>query len=76
MPRPFGSPLTLAPELARQLQVLARAASTPQALAFRCRLNLRVARDDHCLRLSPGDALTDHFPGAGKGADSSNSSRR
>jgi hypothetical protein len=46
MPRPFGSPLPLAPEVARQLQALARAASTPQALAFRCRLILRAARDD------------------------------
>ena len=46
MPRPFGSRLALAPEIARQLQALARAGSTPQALAFRCRLILRVARDD------------------------------
>jgi hypothetical protein len=47
MPRPFGSRITLAPELAQQLQTLARAGSTPQALAFRCRLILHAARDHH-----------------------------
>jgi hypothetical protein len=46
MPRPFGSPLRLAAELRRQLHALARARSTPQALAFRCRLILRAADDD------------------------------
>jgi hypothetical protein len=46
MPRPFGSRITLAPELAQQLHTLARASSTPQALAFRCRLILTAARED------------------------------
>jgi len=43
MPRPFGSRLAVAPELRDQLQALARAGSTPQALAFRCRIILRAA---------------------------------
>jgi hypothetical protein len=46
MPRPFGTRLALAPELRDQLQALARAASTPQALAFRCRIILRAAAAD------------------------------
>ncbi len=47
MPRPFGSPIALSLEARHQLEALARAGSTPQALAFRCRLILRAAADDH-----------------------------
>jgi hypothetical protein len=47
MPRPFGSCLTLAPEMHDRLQALARASSTPQALAFRCRIILRAAAPGH-----------------------------
>jgi Winged helix-turn helix len=43
MPRPFASPVVLTPELRTRLQGLLRAGSTPQALAFRCRLILRAA---------------------------------
>ena len=46
MPRPFGSPVVLSEPDRHQLQALARASSTPQALAFRCRLILRAAADD------------------------------
>jgi len=46
MPRPFGSTLELAEELRGQLESLARAGSTPQALALRCRIVLAAARDD------------------------------
>ena len=46
MPRPFASTIELADEQRVQLQALARARSTPQALAFRCRILLRAARDD------------------------------
>src|SRR5689334_19094612 len=46
MPRPFGSRLLLTPDLRQQLEALTRAGSTPQALAFRCRLVLRAAADD------------------------------
>jgi transposase len=47
MPRPFGSTIFLAEELRSQLEALARAGSTPQALAFRCRIVLRAAADDN-----------------------------
>jgi transposase len=46
MPRPFGSPVVLSDQDRRQLQTLVQARSTPQALAFRCRLILRAAQDD------------------------------
>jgi hypothetical protein len=46
MPRPFGSPVALSDELHQQLQALVRASSTPQALAFRCRIVLRAAVDN------------------------------
>ena len=46
MPRPFGSPVVLTPELREQLQTLVRARSTPQALVFRCRLIARAAAAD------------------------------
>ena len=46
MPRPFGSPVVLSEQDRKQLQTLVQARSTPQALAFRCRLILRVAQDD------------------------------
>ena len=43
MPMPFASPLRLTDDERQGLESLARAHSTPQALAFRCRLILRVA---------------------------------
>src|SRR5256885_9805616 len=46
MPRPSGSRLLLAPETHHQLEALLRAGSTPQALAFRCRVILRAAAAD------------------------------
>jgi transposase len=46
MPRPFGSPIPLSPELQQQLQALVRARSTPQALVLRCRIILRAAASD------------------------------
>jgi len=61
MPVPYAPPVTLTDEDRRQLEALARAHSTPQVLAFRCRLilrtaapdrppNLRVAVEMHCDR--------------------------
>ena len=47
MPRPFGSRIILSAELRQQLQTLVRASSTPQALAFRCRLILDAATHDN-----------------------------
>jgi Winged helix-turn helix len=46
MPRPFGSRIVLTPPTRQQLQALIAAGSTPQALAFRCRVILHAARDD------------------------------
>lgn len=40
MPRPFGTAIDLTPESRGQLDALIRAGSTPQALAFRCRVIL------------------------------------
>jgi len=47
MPRPFASVVELPPELRSQLEALTRAGSTPQALAFRCRIVLRAAAADN-----------------------------
>lgn len=46
MPVPYAPPVTLADEAQSQLETLARAHSTPQALALRCRLILRAAAPD------------------------------
>lgn len=46
MPVPIACPVTLAPEEYARLESLVRAHSTPQALAFRCRLLLRIAAPD------------------------------
>ncbi len=43
MPGPSAPPVTLAAEAQAQLEALTRAHSTPQALAFRCRVLLRAA---------------------------------
>lgn len=47
MPRPFASAVELLPELRSTLESLARAGSTPQALAFRCRIVLHAAVSDN-----------------------------
>jgi len=46
MPIPFARPVALSDDTRGRLQLLALAASTPQALAFRCRLLLRTAQPD------------------------------
>jgi transposase len=46
MPVPIACPVSLAPEEHARLESLVRAHSTPQALAFRCRLILRIAASD------------------------------
>ena len=46
MPVPIACPVSLAPEEHAGLESLVRAHSTPQALAFRCRLILRTAAPD------------------------------
>src|SRR5271165_4073002 len=47
MPMPFSEVVCLTDPQRAQLEALVRAGSTPQALAFRCRLILRAAADDH-----------------------------
>src|SRR4051812_46663179 len=42
MPRPFASTVDLPDPIRDQLEALVRARSTPQALAFRCRIVLRA----------------------------------
>ena len=65
MPMPFAQPVTLPTDEQEHLESLARAHSTPQSLAFRCRLilraaasdqppNLRVAAEMHCDRHTVG----------------------
>ena len=46
MPVPFASPVRLTDDERQRLESLARAHSTPQALAFRWRLILRAAAPD------------------------------
>ena len=46
MPVPLACPVSLPPEEHARLESLVRAHSTPQALAFRCRLILRTAAPD------------------------------
>jgi hypothetical protein len=46
MPVPIACPVILAPEEHARLESLVRAHSTPQALALRCRLILRIAAPD------------------------------
>src|SRR5580658_8266946 len=57
MPRPFGSRLVLPPELRQRLQTLARASSTPQALAFRCRIILQLTAADSPTNQAAAQAL-------------------
>jgi Homeodomain-like domain len=46
MPVPIACPVSLTPEEHARLESLVRAHSTPQALAFRCRLILRTGAPD------------------------------
>jgi transposase len=46
MPLPFAAEVSLTDEQRQQLEKLARAASTPQSLAFRARVVLRAAAAD------------------------------
>src|SRR5919205_2108659 len=46
MPVPIAHPVSLTPEEHTRLESLVRAHSTPQALAFRCQLILRIAAPD------------------------------
>ena len=57
MPVPIACPVSLAPEEHARLESLVRAHSTPQALAFRSRLILRIAAPDRPSNLQVATAL-------------------
>ena len=57
MPMPFARPVTLPTDDRERLESLARAHSTPQALAFRCQLILRAAAPDQPPNLRVAAAL-------------------
>ncbi len=57
MPVPLARPVSLTPEEHARLDSLVRAHSTPQALAFRCRLILRIAAPDRPSNLHVATAM-------------------
>ena len=57
MPVPFASPLRLTDDERQRLAALARAHTTPQALAFRCQVILRAAALDRPSNLQVATAL-------------------
>lgn len=57
MPYPFSAPLEILVEQRRQLQALVRASSTPQALAFRCRIVLRCGDPSNPSNIQVGNEL-------------------
>lgn len=57
MPVPIASQVTLPGDEQARLESLARAHSTPQALAFRCQVILRAAAADHPSNLQVAQEL-------------------
>jgi hypothetical protein len=57
MPVPMAPRVTLAGDNQAHLESLVRAHSTPQTLAFRCRLILRAAAPDHPSNLQVANEL-------------------
>jgi hypothetical protein len=57
MPAPLAPPVTLARDEQSRLEAIARAPSTPQALAFRCQVILRVAAPEHSSNLQVAQEL-------------------
>jgi hypothetical protein len=57
MPVPIACPVSLTHDEHARLESLVRAHSTPQALAFRCRLILRTAAPDHPSNLQVATAM-------------------
>src|SRR5690349_10995218 len=60
MPRPSSEAIVLTSQARTRLESLARASSTPQALAFRGRIILRAAADDHPTNLRIAAELACH----------------
>jgi hypothetical protein len=73
MARPFGSQVQLSDEIRNKLEILNRASSTPQALAFRCRI-IRVPRRPMILPIykSPMNSAATDMPSANGASVSSN----
>jgi hypothetical protein len=57
MPHPHAPTIVLDAAAHQRLQALTRAHSTPQALVFRCRLNLRIAAADQPSNLQVGNEM-------------------
>ena len=57
MPAPLAPPVTLARDEQSRLEAIARAHSTPQALAFRCQVILRTAAPAHPSNLQVAQEL-------------------
>ena len=57
MPAPLAPPVTLARDEQSRLEAIARAHSTPQALAFRCQVILRTTAPDHPSNLQVAQEL-------------------
>ncbi len=57
MPVPFALPITLAHNEQSRVESIARAHSTPPALAFRCQVILRAAAPDHPSNLQVANEL-------------------
>jgi Helix-turn-helix domain len=66
MPVPIACPVTLAPEEHTRLESLVRAHSTPQALALRCRLILRIAAPDRPSNLHVATEMACERPTVGR----------
>ena len=60
MPGPLAPHVTLASDEPSRLEAIARAPSTPQALAFRCQVILRTAAPAHPSNLEVAQALHGH----------------
>jgi hypothetical protein len=57
MPYPFSAPLEISAEQRCHLEALLRASSTPQALAFRCRIVLRCSHPSNPSNLQVANEL-------------------
>jgi Winged helix-turn helix len=66
MPVPLAPHVPLASDEQARLEAMARAPSTPQALAWRCQVILRTAAPAHPSTLAVAQALHCHRPTVGR----------
>ncbi len=66
MPAPLAPPGTLARDAPSRLEAIARAPSTPQAVAFRCQVILRAAAPEHSSTLQGAQELPCHRQTVGR----------